>query len=154
MVISYQSNGTVSIKAKNETIAIGEGITIGSYKIQSAGEYDVAGIQCDATHLETATAFLVRTEDLTVTFLNNVDTSITKLDEASNTDILIIDVRSDSKIEDVKTILKTVEPFYLLLIGSGASSGILQELGLPLIEGQLKVTRTSLPLEGTQLLQP
>ncbi|MCC2631652.1 MAG: hypothetical protein K0S20_351 [Patescibacteria group bacterium] len=153
MVISYLSDDKVSIKTKTETVTVGNGVQIGQYKVSGAGEYDIAAIQCEAQYLETATAYFLRTEDLTITFLDQIDAQITKLDDASNTDILIVDVRSNEKPEDLKPVLKALEPAYLFLIGAGADSAFQEGVGLPLKESApLKIVRTGLPMDGTRLI--
>ncbi|MEI6477370.1 MAG: hypothetical protein WCO52_00015 [bacterium] len=153
MVISRQGDNGVSIKTKTETVTIGDGVQIGSFKIPGAGEYDVATIQCEAQNLAKATVYFIRSEELTVVFLSEVDTDVTKVDDASNTDILIVDLRSDTDVADLKSVLKVLEPGYLLLTGSKADASFLSTLGLPAYESStLKVSRTSLPMEGTQLV--
>jgi hypothetical protein len=153
MVISYQSNDTVSIKTKQESILVGGGITIGSYTIPGAGEYDIASIQCEGQFIEKSIVYFLRAEDLTITFVDDADTSVTKVDDASNTDILILDLRSDSESDKVKTIIKGIEPSYVLLIGAGATPEFTAGLGLnPFESSTLKIVRSGLPMEGTFLV--
>jgi hypothetical protein len=153
MVITYLPNDKVSVKTKTETITFGDGVVIGDYSIPGAGEYEVASIQCEASYLEKATAYFVFTEDLNVTFLSDVDQSVTKEDSASKTDILVIDVRSDGGAAQIKNIVKAIEPSYVFLIGSGSHSELVESLGLTPFDGStLKITRTGLPLEGTFLV--
>ena len=154
MTIGYTSADTISIKTKNETILINGEVQIGHYLIPSAGEYDISAIQCEAQNLGQAIVYFIHTEDLTITFLSALQSEVTKLDDASNTDILILEVRSDNTAEDLKPILKALEPAYLFLIGAGVSSEFVESLGLPTQATQnLKVTRSALPLEGTTLIQ-
>jgi hypothetical protein len=153
MVISYLGNDKVSIKTKTEPITIGNGVQIGQFQIPGAGEYDVAAIQCEAQHLDKSTVYFLRTEDLTIAFLTDVDSSMTKVDDASNTDVLVVDLRSDAVAGELKSVLKVVEPSYLLLIGSTPDASFIETLGLPPYESSvLKLTRSGLPLEGTQLI--
>jgi hypothetical protein len=153
MVISYTSGGDVSIKTKTETVTLGNAATIGSFVIPGPGEYDIAGIQCEARPLTDSYASFIRSEDLTVTFLPKVDTAITKLDDASATHILVVDVRSDDTAEALKPIVKSIEPSYVVLTGAGATSEFATALGFPKAEGDsLKLTRAGLPLEGTYVL--
>ena len=153
MVITYLSNDSVSVKTKTDTVLLGNGVTIGSYAVPGAGEYDVASIQCEGIYLDKATAYFIRTEDLTITYLTDTDKSVTKLDEASAADILVADLRSDAEVDDLKSIVKAVEPFYVLLVGAGATAEMSAALGLSLYESSsLKITRTGLPLEGTFLV--
>ena len=153
MVISYLSNDKVSIKTKTDTITIGNGVQIGQYSITDAGEYDVSAIQCESAYLAKATVYFLRTEDLTITFLSEIDTEVTKLDDASKSNILIIDLRSDANVDQLKLILKGLEPAYLLLIGAGSTPEFADSLGLPKYDSStLKVTSSGLPLEGTYLI--
>lgn len=153
MTITQTSADTISIKTKNELVTVGDGVTIGSYHISGAGEYDVAAIQCEARFLKEATVYMISSEELTVTALTQVDVDVTKLDDAPNSDILVIEVRSDNKDEDLKKILDVLEPSYLFLTGSGATPELRTKLGLPVLDSTtLKVTRSSLPLEGTSLI--
>ena len=150
MNISYSSADKVILKIKNDSVTLGDGVKIGDYQVTGAGEYDIANIQCEAKALEKALLYFVRAEDLTITFLSDVDTSVIKVDEASKTDILIVDVRSNAEAADLKNILKQLEPGYLFLIGSGNSPELVKSLGLPSYESStLKVTRSSLPQEGS-----
>lgn len=153
MTITHTSADTISVKTKNEVVTFGNGVTIGSYKITTAGEYDVAAIQCEAQFLKDATSYIVRSEELTITYLSQTDTTITEQDDAPNTDILMVDVRSDDKIDDLKIIVKELEPSYVLLIGAGATAEFRSQLGIPNYDATtLKVTRAGLPLEGTSLI--
>lgn len=153
MIISHQSDGSVSVKTKTETISIGNTVSIGNRVIETAGEYDIAAIQCEAEYLDKATVYFFRTEELTLAFLSALDDSITKVDDASNTDILVVDIRSDDTAEKLKQILKSIEPSYLFLVGGGATKEFGDSLGLPAHEGNtLKITRSGLPLEGTFLV--
>ena len=153
MVITYSGNDSVAIKTKTETVLIGPGVTVGSFALPGAGEYDIASIQVDGVVLSSSIAYFIRTEELTTLVLDQVDPAINAADELSNTDILIVDVRSDDTPESVKSMVKAIEPSYLVLTGAGATVGLITALGLPRVEGDsLKVSRTSLPLEGTTVL--
>lgn len=153
MVISYNSSGDVSIKTKTETVTLGSSVTIGSFVIPGPGEYDVAGIQCEAQALTSGFASFIRTEDLTITYLGSLDPQAKKLDDVSSTHILVADIRSNDKPEDLKPIVKDVEPSYVVLCGAGATPAFTAGLGLPMVEEQtLKITRAGLPLEGTFVL--
>lgn len=153
MVISYTSGGDVSIKTKNETVTLGSQVTIGEFVIPGPGEYDIAGIQCESRALSDSFVTFVHAEDLTVTFLSNIDPGVTKLDDVSSTHVLVVDVRSDDKPESLKPIIKELETSYVILSGAGATPAFAAGLGLPTTEdGQLKITRAGLPLEGTYLI--
>ena len=66
---------------------------------------------------------------------------------------VVVDLRSDSTPEQLKPVLKALEPSYVFLAGAGATQELSQALGLAAFEGSsLKVTRSSLPLEGTFLV--
>jgi hypothetical protein len=155
MVISYTSSGEVSIKTKTETVVLNGGVTIGSFVVPGPGEYDIAGIQCEARALTQSAAYFLRTEDLTITFLGLIEQGVTELDDASATHVLVVDVRSDDKPETLKPIVKALEPSYVLLTGAGATPTFASALNLPAADGDsLKLTRAGLPLEGTYLLSP
>ncbi|HSI20181.1 MAG TPA: hypothetical protein VLA04_00510 [Verrucomicrobiae bacterium] len=153
MVISYTSSGDVSIKTKSETVTLGSSVTIGSFVVPGPGEYDIASIQCEAKALTNSFVSFIRTEDLTVTFLSELDGQVTKLDDASSTHILVADIRSDDKPDSLKPIIKGIEPSYVVICGSGATPEFAAALGIQPVEGgTLKLTRAGLPLEGTYLL--
>lgn len=153
MQVSYTSSGSVNLITKTSPVLISPGVTLAKYSIPGAGEYDVDAIQCEAINLSDSIVYFITTEDLTVTYLAKVSQDIIKLDDASATNILIVDLRSDDKPEDLKPILKSLEPSYLLLIGPGATEEMQDALGLPKLGNTvLKVTRSSLPLEGTFLV--
>jgi hypothetical protein len=152
MLISLLSNDSVQVKTKTSSMAIGNGVTIGTYSIPGAGEYDIAGIQCEAVYADTALCYYMRAEDLQITFVDGPDLSMAKQDEASRTDILIIDLRSDTEVSTVKSLIKSVEPSYIALIGAGVTADFLSGLALPHQASPLKLTRSSLPIEGSYLL--
>ncbi|MBU6389342.1 hypothetical protein KGQ71_02390 [Patescibacteria group bacterium] len=155
MNISYSDPGTVIAKTKSESIRIGSEVRIGNYRVTTAGECDIAAIQCESHYLSTGMVHFMHADDLTLTFLSEIQPEVTKLDDASNTDILVVDVRSDNTADQLKPILKAMEPGYLFLIGAGATPEFFQALGLPIEENNnLKVSRTSLPEEGTTLIRP
>lgn len=153
MHISHTSTGTVLLKTKTEQVNLGSEVTIGSYTVPGAGEYDIATIQCESYNLARGTAYIIRAEDLVVTFLSEISAEVGTLDDASNTDILVVDVRSNNTVDELKPIVKALEPAYLFLIGEGATPEFASLLNLPLGEaGSLKVSKTGLPLEGTSLI--
>ena len=152
MVISYTSTGDVSVKTKTETILLNGGVTIGSFVVPGPGEYDIAGILCEAQALSESVVYFIRTEDLTITFLGLIEQDVIKLDDAAATHILVVDVRSDNKPESLKPVLKALEPSYVVLTGAGATAEFSAALNLQPAEGDsLKLTRAGLPLEGTFL---
>lgn len=152
MIISYTSNGDVSVKTKTETVQLGGQVQIGSFVVPGPGEYDIADIQCEAKALTESYASFLRTEDLTVTFLATIESGVTKLDDASSTNVLVVDVRSNDQADSLKPIVKSIEPSYVVLTGAGATPEFAAALGLPPVEAPLKLTRAGLPLEGTYLL--
>lgn len=154
MQITHAGNGSAIIKTKTETITLGTSIQLGDYTVPGPGEYDVASIQCEGRGLPSgSTAYFFHTEELNVTFLPKLSTEVSKLDDASNTDILVADIRSDDTVAVLKNVVKELEPFYLVLIGSGATPAFVAELGIPLSDTPtFKLTRAGLPLEGTTVL--
>jgi hypothetical protein len=155
MVISYSSSGDVTVKTKTETVTLGSSVTIGSFVVPGPGEYDIAGIQCEAKALTESVAYFIRTEDLTITHLSLIEAEVGKLEDASATHILVADIRSDDKPDKLKPILKALEPSYVVIMGAGATKEFANGLGLLDAEGDtLKLTRAGLPLEGTYLLSP
>lgn len=154
MQISYASQG-LTAKSKDQVIQLGSTVTVNGYAIEGAGEYDVAGVQLEVANLERALAFFIRVEDLTLTYLSGADPKVVDLDQASSTDILLIEVASDQGIDQLKPILKALEPGYLFLIGPGATPELRTQLNLPVEPSStLKVSRLSLPQEGTFLVNP
>jgi hypothetical protein len=153
MNISYQSNDSLTISSKGRTVVVGAEVKVENYVIPGAGEYDIATIQCEAYHLGQGLLYLIRSEDLTVTYLSKIDQEATKGEGVSTTNILIVDVRSDDKPEDLKPIVNRLEPSYVLLIGAGATPEFRSALSLPAYEGgALKVPTSSLPEQGTFLV--
>lgn len=153
MQVTQQTNGNVQISTKTSPISIGAEVKIGNYSVPGAGEYDVDTIQCEVSNLSNGLVYFIRSEELTVTYLSKLNPEITKLDDASSTNILIVDINSEDKPEQLKPILKALEPSYLLLTGAGATQEFLEELALPKYGNNvLKITRSGLPLEGTFLV--
>ena len=153
MQITYTAQGYVQLKTKTVPVTLGGQVTIGEKVISGPGEYDIATIQCEGVALPLAIAYFVRDEDLLVTYLTHLDPDVTKLDGASDTAILVLDIASDDTAGSAKSIVKALEPAYVFLTGPGATSAFIEELGVPKGEdSSLKVTRTGLPLEGTTLI--
>jgi hypothetical protein len=153
MTISYQTNGSVVVQTKNHTVRLGDTVQLDEYTIPGAGEFDVAAIQCEAYSLAEGTVYFVHSEDITVSYFSGIAPGGTKLEEASSTNILVVDVKSNDQADKLKAIVKSMEPSYVFLIGSGATPEFRAELGLNAYENStLKVSRTGLPLEGTWLI--
>lgn len=154
MQITYTNADQIQLKTRTQPVQIGnDQVVIGDRVISGPGEYDVASIQCEAHALPLATAYFIRDEELLIAYLTNLDDEITKLDDSNDTDILILDLRSDAPIATAKSIIKAIEPTYVFVIGAGASTSFLDSLGLPKgEEHSLKITRSGLPLEGTFLI--
>jgi len=123
------------------------------YAVPGAGEYDVAGIQCESHVYPEGAAYFLRAEDLVIAYFTGPVKEATKVEGASNTAVLVLDVRSNETGDDYKTLIKAMEPSYVFVRGAGATPEFRASLGLAPFEGStLKVTVTSLPLEGTQLV--
>jgi hypothetical protein len=153
MLITYTAAGTVQLKTKTVPVVVGNGVAFGEKVISGPGEYDVASIQCEAKALPLAVAYFIRDEDLLITYLTHLDPEVTKLDDISDTAILSLDISSEDTAGSAKSIVKALEPAYLFLMGPGATSSFIEELGVPKGESSsLKITRTGLPLEGTTLI--
>lgn len=154
MQISFAADGSVAVKTKTETVSLNAEVKLGSFVVTGPGEYDVADIHCDSRMAGEALASFIRAEDLTVTYLSQLDTEVTKLADASATNILVADIRSDDKPDQLKSIVKALEPSYVVITGAGATKDFVAGLGLAPVEGSLKLTRAGLPLEGTSVLAP
>ncbi len=153
MIASYTAHGSVELKTKNISVVLANGVSVGSQQIAGPGEYDVQGVQCEATAYEGGIGYFVRVEDMVTAYLTKVDATASKLDGITEAAILVLDVRSDDTNESVKALIKAVEPSYVLLAGAGATKEMAAALGFPLTEGSsLKVTKAGLPLEGTSLI--
>jgi hypothetical protein len=153
MQITYTATGAVQLKTKTVPVTINDHLSIGDKVISGPGEYDIASIQCEGKALPLATVYFIRDEDLLVTYLTHLDPEVTKLDDASDTAILALHINSEDTATAAKNIIKALEPAYLFLMGAGATSAFIEELGFPLGEaGSLKITRAGLPLEGTTLI--
>jgi hypothetical protein len=151
MTIGITASQTTELKTKSASVVLGHGVTINQKQILGPGEFDVAGVQCEGIALGSSVAFLLRAEDLVITYLSSFDTTIVSQDRVSETAILVLDLSSDPKTAAVKQVVTALEPSYVVLVG-GNSAAVATELGLPKIDGSLKVTRSSLPIEGVSLL--
>lgn len=153
MQLSITSTGSVQLKTRNETVSLGDAVLVNQYEIPGMGEYDVAGIQCEAYGLSTGIAYFIRLEDLLVAYLSEPNAEIEKLDDASGVNILVVDLRSDDTADKLKGIIKSLEPSYVVLRGAGATEAVRTGLGLPTEQiTSFKASRTALPLEGTTIL--
>jgi len=153
MQITLPADGSVLIKGKAETVSLKDTVTINSYVLPGQGEYDVAGVQCEGFNLSAGLVYFIRLEDLQLTYLSQIDSGVSKLDDASNCNILIVDVRSDDTADSLKGIIKNVEPSFVILCGAGATPEFRTALNLPTQEiGTFKISRAGLPLEGTTIL--
>ena len=154
MQLSYTGSDTLIVKTKTESISIGATLQLGSFTVPGPGEYDVASIACEGQALESgAFVYFMRSEDLMITYLTMLDKDVSKLNDASNTNVLVLDLRSDDSSDTVKAVVKAIEPSYVALVGAGATEAMAAGLGFPVLEpGALKITRAGLPLEGTSIL--
>lgn len=153
MQLSLPADGSIIAKSKSETVSFGNTVQINDYIVPGQGEYDVAGIQCEVHNLNAGLVYFVRFEDLQLTYLSQIDAGVSKLDDASNCNILAVEVRSDDSPENLRAIIKSLEPSYVVLRGAGATTEFRTLLNLPVQEiTLLKVNRASLPLEGTSVL--
>lgn len=152
MQIVFAQN-SISLKSKQETVTLGETVSIGDYAIASAGEYDVTGIQCEGAITGTSISYFIWIEELQFTYLPSVNQEVSKLDKASGTHVLVADIRSDTTPEQLKSVLKKLEPSFVAIFGAGNTEEFRKALGLPVQEGTShKLSRSGLPLEGTILL--
>lgn len=156
MQIAYTSTGALQLKTKSGNVSIDPQIVIGNFTIPGAGEYDIASIQCEGHALSSSVAYFLRSEELNITVLADIDPSITKLDDAANTDILVVEVKSNDTPEALAPVIKALEPAYVFLLGPGANKNFATTLNLPLAEeSALKLgSRNALPVEGTTLFLP
>ena len=152
MTIAYAPDGSVQLKMKSDTVSLGTAVRINSYELPGPGEYDVASVQVEAHPLGTGFAYLIRSEELLTVFLDNPQSDITTMDDASNCNILIVDVRSDSSADSLKVTIKSLEPSYVFLMG--ASAEFIAAIGIATAPSPLKITRAGLPLEGTTVIIP
>jgi hypothetical protein len=150
MTIQFSPDGSIVLKSKAETITLGAGVAINSYSLPGRGEYDVASVQAEVYQAGNALAYCLRTEDLFTVFLDAPDLAVTELDDVANCNILLLDLRSDTSKDVVKTIIKRLEPSYVFAIG--ISPELIESLALPQQPAPLKITRAGLPLEGTTLV--
>lgn len=153
MQISYSSSSEVIIKTKTENVVLGNGVKIGNHKIDGQGEYDVASIQCEGHAFDHGIAYFIRNEELFITYLTTASKESVGLDDISNTDVLVTDIRSDDSADSVRLLIKSLEPSYVFLIGAGATDKLIAELNLPVSENSvLKLTKLGLPEEGTFII--
>ena len=153
MTVQFAPNGSIVLKGRSNSVVLGKSIRLGEYEVPGMGEYDVAGVPCKVQNLTQGTVGFIQFESLQFTYLSQVDASISKIDEAVDTDVLVVDVRSDDEPNQLKPILKLLEPSYLVLTGSGNTESFQKALGLPVAQGAShKVIKSGLPEEGTTLL--
>jgi hypothetical protein len=153
MTITQSSPDRVVIKGKQATVTIGKEVQIGDYTIPGAGEYDVAGIHCEGQYLSEGAAFFLQVEDIVLCYLTQPHADLLKVDNVSDTDILIVDLRSDDTAAALKPIIKAVEPSYVYLLNSTGRTDLITELNLPVETVPiLKVTAGTLPAEPTPTL--
>lgn len=153
MNFSYSSNDEIVINTKGRNIILGNQVKIGEFMVPGAGEYDIASIQCEVDELTRGLVYFIYAEDLVITYLDELNQEITKLDDAAGTVILVLDIRSNDDYSQIKPILKALEPSYLFLRGAGVTEELKKTLNLPLHPTNvLKVQKASLPLEGTFLV--
>jgi hypothetical protein len=152
MTIQFGADGNINLKTKAETVTVGKGVVINNYTLPGRGEYDVASVQAEVYQAGNALAYTLRVEELMTIYLDVPDLAVADLDDAANCNILILDLRSDSSTDVVKTIIKRLEPSYVFAIG--AQTELIEALALPKEVSPLKVTRLGLPLEGTILIVP
>lgn len=152
MVISFTPQDDVLIKAKTANILLNSVAKIDTYTVPGAGEYDVKGIQCEAEYLPDGLVYFFRAEDILITYMTSVDQKATKMEDSADTNILVLSLCSDNTADQVKVLVKALEPSFLLLTGP-YNPTIITDLNLTTEKtSTLKVTASSLPAEGTTLI--
>lgn len=151
MQLSFTSAGDVLLKEKSTEVTLGTTVRIGTYEVPGAGEFEVDGVPCTVEVADDQFATFLVLDGVHVTYLDPAVAGVSELAEASSTEVLVVRLRGDESKELITTLIKKLEPGYLVLAGStqeelGSTLGLTAEPG-----AVLKVTRSSLPEEGTRL---
>jgi len=151
MQLSRLPDGSVRIESKPVWLTLGVSVNLNGVIIPGPGEYDVAGIQCQRHIVGAATSTLIRLEDLVISFVEGFDAGIAKSEGMSATHILVVSTDTGVTLEQLRSLIKELDPGYLVLTGN-AHAELESGLGLtPATGTSLKVSLTSLPAEGCQL---
>lgn len=154
MIINFASRDKLNIKSKNSTITLDKKIVIDDFSINGPGEYDVDGIQIEAQPLKAGLASFVYVEDMVITHITSLEQELTKIKGVSDTNILIVDLKSNDTVDKLKPIIKSLEPSYIYLLGAGKTAEFIAQLGIITEKCKsLKVTLSALPESGTTLIE-
>lgn len=151
MQLSLTSSGDVLLKEKGVEVTLGTSVRIGSYEVPGAGEFEVETVPCTVEVADEQFAYFLVVDGVHVTYLDPAVAGVSDLSDASSTEVLVVRLRGDESKELLTTLVKKLEPGFLVLTGSSAEE-LGSTLGLTPEPGNvLKVSRTSLPEEGTRL---
>ena len=154
MIINFISRDKIAIKSKNAIITLDGGVAVGSFKISGPGEYDIDGVQVEVQPIKAGLASFIYSEDMVITHITDLQQELTKIKGISDTNILVVDLKSDDTVEKLKPIIKAIEPSYLFLIGAGKTTEFITQLNLTIEKVKtLKVTASSIPESGTSVIE-
>lgn len=154
MIINFASRDKLTIKSKNATITLDGKVMVGDFSISGPGEYDVNGTQVEVQSLVAGLASFVYVEDMVITHITNLEQELTKIKGVSDTNILVVDLKSNDTADKLKSIIKSLEPSYIYLLGAGKTAEFIAQLGIITEKCKsLKVTLSSLPESGTTLIE-
>jgi hypothetical protein len=153
MHVSPSATGELLLKTKHATITLGATVRIGERELPGAGEYDVASVHVECFALTKAYAYLLRAEDLVITYLTDIDPTAINAEGVGDTAFLVIEVRSDSNPAEVKTLISKLEPAIVALRGAGATDVFAAQLGFSASRDfPIKLLRSALPETTTLYL--
>ncbi len=161
MTISYKGQGQFTIKSKQATIELGPQSSIAGRALPGAGEYEISGVEAEGL---ADGIYFIRTEDVYILYLDSLNRMLTdeELDTVSLTDILIVPVggtQTDTPDLEVLTpeqavkVINQIDPRIVIPMYFESIEPFRAAEGKPLeILKELKVTKTSLPVEERQVV--
>ncbi len=151
MQITRTPDGSVRLESKPTWLTLGVSVTLHDQDLHGPGEYDITGIQCQQLYLGKGKISIIRLEDLIISYVEGYDTAIAKAEGVSNTHLLVVRTDALTSIDQLRALIKELDPGYVLLTGSNHKE-FEEAAGLSLQTGStLKVTNASLPQEGCLL---
>ncbi|TSC93236.1 MAG: hypothetical protein CEN91_273 [Candidatus Berkelbacteria bacterium Licking1014_85] len=144
------NNQKISIKTKQATITMNDNLKINDFEVSGPGEYEVGGVMVYGL---TKGGYVLKDEEFGFCWLVNRDEEIDekKLEDLPDVEILFITL-SDDLNKDLKNI-KIIEPKIIVPAGGPEriKEFIEKEGNVERVDGNLKITRMSLPLDGQKI---
>ncbi len=152
MIITWEDKENFSIKTKGKTVRIGEKISLGDFKIDTPGEYEIGGIQ-----VETIDNIIeIISEKMTIAWMKKAKVlSDNQLERLNGIDVLLIGIGGGEFTETkiAMDVINQIDPRLVIPMYSNNLESFTKEEGIS-TEGQdqFKFDESDLPSEERKVV--